>query len=104
MVVMDTDAIHTISYRYCGCDKSDHANNLQQLLRNNWYPATTVDPETCATFASLETFRVLNVVGNINVHDFVGTMERQTDPCQLEKVPVSSCTGRDERHGFDCAL
>ncbi|KAJ7716570.1 hypothetical protein B0H16DRAFT_1338947, partial [Mycena metata] len=87
MVVMDTEAIHTISYRYCGCDRSDHANNLQQLLRNSWYPATTVDPQTCATFTSLETFRTLNVVGNINVHNFVGAMERQTDPCLVVKVP-----------------
>ncbi|KAJ7039474.1 hypothetical protein C8F04DRAFT_1178631 [Mycena alexandri] len=87
MVVMDTEAIHTVSYRYCRCDKADHANNLQQLLRNEWYPATTVDPATCATFRVIETFRILNVVGNINVHNFVGAMERQTDPSQVEKVP-----------------
>lgn len=91
MVVMDTEAIHTVQYRYCGCDKADRANNLEQLMRNEWYPATTVDPATCATFRSLETFRTLNVVGNINVHDFVGSMERQTDPAQVEKVPVSFC-------------
>ncbi|KAJ7038352.1 hypothetical protein C8F04DRAFT_1179974 [Mycena alexandri] len=87
MVVMDTEVIQTVNYRYCGCDKADRANNLEQLMRNGWYPATTVDPETCATFGALETFRTLNVVGNINVHDFVGAMERQTDPCQVETVP-----------------
>ncbi|KAJ7036476.1 hypothetical protein C8F04DRAFT_954001 [Mycena alexandri] len=87
MVVMDTEVIQTVNYRYCGCDKADRSNNLEQLMRNGWYPATTVDPETCATFGALETFRTLNVVGNINVHDFVGAMERQTDPCQVETVP-----------------
>ncbi|KAJ7749884.1 hypothetical protein B0H16DRAFT_1318981 [Mycena metata] len=87
MVVLDTDAIHTVSYRFCGCDRADRANNLEQLMRNAWYPATTVDPDTCATFRLLEMFRTLNVVGNINVHDFVGSMERRTDPSQVDKVP-----------------
>ncbi|KAK7027809.1 CxC2 domain-containing protein [Favolaschia claudopus] len=41
MVVMHFPNIHTVRYRYCGCDVSDRANNLQQLLRNGWYPATT---------------------------------------------------------------
>ncbi|KAJ7734685.1 hypothetical protein B0H16DRAFT_1664977 [Mycena metata] len=41
MAVMDTEAIHTVQYRYCGCDKADRANNLEQLMRNEWYPATT---------------------------------------------------------------
>ncbi|KAJ7790270.1 hypothetical protein B0H13DRAFT_2245702 [Mycena leptocephala] len=70
MVVMDTEYIHTVRYRYCACDMSDRASNLDQLLRSGWYLATTVDPATCATFASLELFRLLNVVRNINVHDF----------------------------------
>ncbi|KAF7351692.1 CxC2 domain-containing protein [Mycena sanguinolenta] len=87
MVVMDTEYIHTVKYRYCGCDKSDRAQNLEQLLRNGWYPATTVDPATCATFAALDLFRLLNVVGNINVHDFVGTLERKTNTSQMKAVP-----------------
>jgi hypothetical protein len=89
MVVIDSQAIHTVRFQYCGCDNSDHANNLEQLLRNSWYPATTVDPATCATFAALELFRLLNVIGNINVHDFVKAVERQTDACQVHNVPVS---------------
>ncbi|KAJ6463803.1 hypothetical protein C8R47DRAFT_1224959 [Mycena vitilis] len=87
MVVMDTEYIHTVNYRFCGCDKADHAGNLEQLLRSGWYPATTVDPDTCATFPSLELFRLLNVVGNINVHDFVGTLERRTNALEVKSVP-----------------
>ncbi|KAJ6488304.1 hypothetical protein C8R47DRAFT_1177489 [Mycena vitilis] len=87
MVVLDTEYIHTVQYRFCGCDKSDHAGNLEQFLRNGWYPATSVDPKTCATFACLELFRLLNVVGNINVHDFVGTLERRTDASKPSSVP-----------------
>ncbi|KAK6992823.1 hypothetical protein R3P38DRAFT_2407559, partial [Favolaschia claudopus] len=83
MVVLDFPHLHTINFKYCACDKSDDANNLQQLLRNRWYPATTVDPGTCATFATLETFRLLNVVSNVNVQDFVKTMERRSDATRV---------------------
>ncbi|KAJ7689131.1 hypothetical protein B0H17DRAFT_937687 [Mycena rosella] len=65
MVLMHTNRIHTISFQYCGCDLSNHANNLRQLLQNSWYPAT------CTTFKVLELYHLLNVVDNINVHDFV---------------------------------
>ncbi|KAJ7765179.1 hypothetical protein B0H16DRAFT_1310155, partial [Mycena metata] len=64
---------------YCNCKKSDTTPPLQQLLWNKWYPATTIDPATCATFATLEMFRLENVVGNINVSDFITAMERQTN-------------------------
>ncbi|KAK7031325.1 CxC2 domain-containing protein [Favolaschia claudopus] len=87
MVVMDFPRIHTIKFRYCACDLSDYANNLQQLLRNGWYPATTVDPGTCVTFSTLETFRLLNVVGNLTVHDGVRVMERGTDAGRMNSIP-----------------
>ncbi|KAK7046798.1 CxC2 domain-containing protein [Favolaschia claudopus] len=87
MVVMHFPNIYSIKFRYCGCDVSDHANNLQQLLRNGWYPATTVDPGTCATLATLKVFRLLNVVGNLSIHDFIKTLERSTDAAGLHSVP-----------------
>ncbi|KAJ6606249.1 hypothetical protein DFH09DRAFT_896192 [Mycena vulgaris] len=89
MVVIHTNGIHTVHFRYCGCGLSDNANNLEQLLRNNWYPATTVDPAMCTTFKSLELYRLLNVVGNINVHDFVRTLEQLTDPTKIKPIPIS---------------
>ncbi|KAJ7240967.1 hypothetical protein C8J57DRAFT_1245082 [Mycena rebaudengoi] len=68
---------------------SDHANNLEQLMCNGWYPALMVDPATCATYVSLDLFRLLNVAGNINVHNFVGTLEQNTDPLGMNKVPIT---------------
>ncbi|KAK7017442.1 CxC2 domain-containing protein [Favolaschia claudopus] len=87
IVVMDFPVIHTVKFRYCGCDISDHANNLQQLLRNGWYPATTVDPGTCATIGTLRTFRLQNAVGNLTVHDLVRIMERSTDATRVNAIP-----------------
>ncbi|KAJ6547928.1 hypothetical protein DFH09DRAFT_1087397 [Mycena vulgaris] len=79
MTVMEAPIIRQIHMRFCKCSKSDSADNLEQLMRNGWYPATVTDPSTCATFRSLESFRLYNVVGNMNVRDFVTAMERVTD-------------------------
>ncbi|KAJ7431195.1 hypothetical protein B0H11DRAFT_2262218 [Mycena galericulata] len=82
LVVIDTSGIHRIRYRFCGCSVSDNANNLSQLLRNAWYPATKTDPDTCATFDVLELFRLLNVGGSVNAHDFISALERKTEPLE----------------------
>ncbi|KAK7045182.1 CxC2 domain-containing protein [Favolaschia claudopus] len=79
LVVIEEPIIHQIQIRYCKCAKSDDADNIEQLLRNGWYPATVTDPGTCATFRTLETYRLYNVVGNFNVRDFVTSVERATD-------------------------
>ncbi|KAJ6458992.1 hypothetical protein C8R45DRAFT_913193 [Mycena sanguinolenta] len=94
LTVIDVTGIHTIHYRFCGCARSDRANNLAQLLRNTWYPASFTNPDTCATFRVLDLFRQLSVVGNMNVRDFVTTLEQLTDAMVgtgLKWMPV--CAG-----------
>ncbi|KAJ6459360.1 hypothetical protein C8R47DRAFT_1226636 [Mycena vitilis] len=93
MVVLDHPYVHEVHYRFCDCgkyDTSETSTTLQQLLRNRWYPATVIDPSTCATFTTLETFRLQNVVGNMNVSDFVTAMEYQTNAIGstgIDRVP-----------------
>ncbi|KAJ7115651.1 hypothetical protein C8R43DRAFT_1138108 [Mycena crocata] len=90
MVVMDVHAIYKVKYRLCGCDLSDTAKGFRQVLRNAWFPATATDPDTCATFEALEMFRHHNVIGNLNVYDFVKALERKTSALGsigLNKVP-----------------
>ncbi|KAJ7107309.1 hypothetical protein C8R43DRAFT_905798 [Mycena crocata] len=87
MVVIHVNGLHIIDFQYCGCDLSDYGLNIYQCMRNLWYPATLVEPATCATFETLELFRLLNVVGNMNVHDFVGSLERLTDATRIKRVP-----------------
>ncbi|KAJ7830690.1 hypothetical protein B0H13DRAFT_2371831 [Mycena leptocephala] len=67
MTVIEAPIIHQVKIRFCGCSKSYDADNLEQLMRNAWYPATVTDPKTCATFRSLESYRLYNVAGNLNV-------------------------------------
>lgn len=92
MVVIEAPVIHQIRFRYCKCEKSDEADNLQQLMRNEWYPATVTEPATCATFKSLEAYRMYSVVGNMNVKDFMTSLERVTNTTAssgMTWVPVS---------------
>ncbi|KAJ7100996.1 hypothetical protein C8R43DRAFT_1141258 [Mycena crocata] len=80
MVVIDTTGIHSVHFNYCGCRPGGRkANELEQLMRGGWYPASLTDPGTCATFNVLDLYRLLNVVGNMNVHDFIRSLERRTD-------------------------
>jgi CxC2 like cysteine cluster associated with KDZ transposases len=93
LTVLHTTGIHMIHYRFCGCKRSDKANNLVQLLRNMWYPASFTDPDSCATFAVLDFYRLLNVIGNVNARDFVTSLERLTDATAgtgLKWLPVRS--------------
>lgn len=92
LTVVDTTRIQEINYRYCKCARSDTANNLVQLLRNGWYPASKTDPDTAATYAVLDLYRLLNVVGNVNSRDFITSLERLTDASAstgMNWVPVS---------------
>ncbi|KAJ7617990.1 hypothetical protein FB45DRAFT_756044 [Roridomyces roridus] len=88
----------SLRYQYCGCRPWQGTSNLDQLIDNAWYPATVVDPATCFTFECFEVFRLLNVVGNISVNDYVGTLKRLTDPLMLSDVPdVYKAFGRCSR-------
>ncbi|KAJ7780810.1 hypothetical protein DFH07DRAFT_950031 [Mycena maculata] len=85
LTIIEALIIHDVRVRYCKCDKSDEADNLAQLLRNAWYPATVTDPGTCATFKTLDAFRHYNV----------------------ERARLRACDGADDRcnsiHGDDLA-
>ncbi|KAJ7055666.1 hypothetical protein C8F01DRAFT_993960 [Mycena amicta] len=89
LVVLDVGGVFVLDVQYCGCTKSLTADHVAQLMNHAWYPATTVNPATCATYKVLEHFRLMAVVGNANVHDFVGCLERMTDPTQVGSVPAS---------------
>ncbi|KAF7296857.1 CxC2 domain-containing protein [Mycena indigotica] len=87
LVVIDTNGVFTLDVRLCGCSRSLSFDLVGQLMGNGWYPATSSELGTCATFRALDLFRMLNVVGNVNAHDFVGSLQRLTDPTLLGQTP-----------------
>lgn len=86
VTVMHVNGVHTVSTSICGCNLSDDTNKWRQYIRMGWYPASTAQPRTLATFECLRTFRRLNVIANVNVRDYVTTLERLTDPMGQEFV------------------
>ncbi|KAF9014806.1 hypothetical protein BDZ89DRAFT_918102, partial [Hymenopellis radicata] len=85
MTVVHTTGIQTAAF--CDCDRCEGLSKWQQALRDGWYPATTVDPQTFATIDVLELHRLLNVCATVNVRDFVTSLEKLTNPCGTEWVP-----------------
>ncbi|KAH7905083.1 hypothetical protein BJ138DRAFT_1138372 [Hygrophoropsis aurantiaca] len=85
MVILDSNGIHSISVKFCGCSASTAVSKRVQLLRLGWYPATVVDPQTCATFRVLEHFSKLKLNGGLNAHDFVAALEQLTVPLTSRK-------------------
>ncbi|KAJ7051050.1 hypothetical protein C8F01DRAFT_1263316 [Mycena amicta] len=79
LVVLDLGGVFVLDVQYCGCTKALTMDHVAQLMNHAWYPATTVNPATCATYRVLEHFRLMAVVANTNAHDFVGCLERMTD-------------------------
>ncbi|KAG2133686.1 uncharacterized protein EDB93DRAFT_1044132, partial [Suillus bovinus] len=50
--VIDAHGIHDVTVNFCGCKTAQI--RYKQLLRARWFPATTADPWTAATFSILE--------------------------------------------------
>lgn len=47
-ILIDTDGIHQIGLDFCGCETAQ--THPKQLLRNRWFPSTSTNPRTAATF------------------------------------------------------
>ncbi|KAK7027577.1 CxC2 domain-containing protein [Favolaschia claudopus] len=49
--VIDVNGVHNVAVQFCACDST--VEHRQQLMRVCWWPATALDPSTCATFGLL---------------------------------------------------
>ncbi|KAJ7429361.1 hypothetical protein B0H11DRAFT_2266008 [Mycena galericulata] len=84
-VLIDVTGIHKIQVRFCKCDS--RIAPWQQLMRVRWWPATMLDPQTCATFAVIRLFQFLNCLGKVTAHDFMCSLEFLTNNDGLNPVP-----------------
>lgn len=85
-VVLHTNGLHTVDVQYCDCSGMERR---VQLLRLGWWPATPLDPRTCATMALLRHFHLLNLQGKLPAYDFYRALELATDNVGLHRLPVS---------------
>ncbi|KAG1787612.1 uncharacterized protein HD556DRAFT_1434387 [Suillus plorans] len=75
--VMDSHGIHEVSLDFCDC--TDAVAHVQQLLRISWFPSTTADPKTAATFHLLEEFHILSFESKVSAYEFYNALARRTD-------------------------
>lgn len=83
-VVMDTNGMHNVSIRFCGCST---VSRPAQLLRYGWYPATTTLPKTCVTLRLLKLFHQLTLQGKVSGYEVYRALENLTDNTGSVAVP-----------------
>ncbi|KAG2096118.1 uncharacterized protein F5147DRAFT_584181 [Suillus discolor] len=83
-VVIDTHRIHEIGLDFCGCETA--ASHYKQLLRARWFPATSTDPRTAATFSILNFFHLLSFESKVSAYEFYHTLARITDNTGIQPI------------------
>ncbi|KAG1852201.1 hypothetical protein F4604DRAFT_1883522 [Suillus subluteus] len=75
--LIDTNGIHEIGLDFCGCETAQ--THTKQLLRTAWFPATTTDPWTAATFQILEQYHLLLFESKCSGYEFYCSVARLSD-------------------------
>lgn len=76
-VLIDVGGIHSLSLDFCGCENAQ--SHMKQLLRVGWFPSTTSDPRTAATFRVLRQYHILSFESKVSAYQFYHSLVRQTD-------------------------
>ncbi|KAH7918799.1 hypothetical protein BV22DRAFT_1199825 [Leucogyrophana mollusca] len=76
-VVIDSHGIHEVGVDFCGCEIAQ--TRTKQLLRARWFPSTSVDPKSAATFRALEEYHLLSFELKVSAYEFYGALVRRTD-------------------------
>ena len=75
--ILHYNGIHNVAIRYCGCERA--ISKHLQLLRRGFYPATQINPRTCASFRLLEQLHLLANNSKTSTYDIYRTLEKLTE-------------------------
>lgn len=75
--VLHNNGIHDVAIDYCGCENAI-AKHLQ-LLRRGLYPASQLNPKTCASFQLLHQLHLLALTSKGSTYDFYRMLEKSTN-------------------------
>ncbi|KAG1846735.1 hypothetical protein F4604DRAFT_1884128 [Suillus subluteus] len=89
--LIHSNGIHEIGLDYCGCGTAQ--TRTKQLLRVAWFPATTSDPRTAATFQVLEQYHLLSFESKASGYEFYHAIAWLTDNTGL-------CPQKDRYEAF----
>ncbi|KAI0693247.1 hypothetical protein C8T65DRAFT_699285 [Cerioporus squamosus] len=90
-VLLDLVGIHELNVDYCGCESALPLH--LQVLRARWFPATSINPKTAATFGLLEMFQTLSGQSKVSAFGYYTTLTRRTDN-------TGTLPPRDHYHAF----
>lgn len=84
--MIDVNGIHEIGLDFCECETAQI--RYKQLLRARWYPATTTDPQTAATFSVLRLYHLLSFESKVSAYEFYHSLARCSDNTGLMAIRV----------------
>ncbi|KAF7323380.1 CxC2 domain-containing protein [Mycena chlorophos] len=76
--VIHSNGIHSVAVDFCACHLCKDAHHVQ-LLRTRWYPATSDQPRTCATFVALDAAHAMSLSSKATLFAFYEHLEWLTD-------------------------
>lgn len=85
-MLLDINGIHRIVLNFCNCE-SAQAHAIQ-LLRVCWYPATTTDPRTAATFRLLDHFQMYTFESKGSAFEYYQALSRLSDNTGTKRPKV----------------
>ncbi|KAH7905178.1 hypothetical protein BJ138DRAFT_1231765, partial [Hygrophoropsis aurantiaca] len=83
-VVIDSNGIHEVGLDFCNCETA--VEYTKQLLRMSWFPATSIDPKSAATFRVLEGFHLLSFESKASSYEFYHALARLTENTGLSPL------------------
>jgi len=85
-VVIDSHGIHCVALDFCNC--STAKSHSQQLLRASWFPSTSDNPRTAATFRVLQQYHLLSLESKVSAYGFYHSLARRSDNTGLMPAKV----------------
>ncbi|KAG2337207.1 hypothetical protein BDR05DRAFT_895604, partial [Suillus weaverae] len=87
-MVIDAHRIHEVGLDFCRCETA--ASHYKQLLHVCWFPATSTDPRTAATFSILKFFHLLSFESKVSMYEFYYMLPHITDNTGIQLIRVCS--------------
>lgn len=86
--VLEINGIHSVALDFCNCATAQ--THDIQLLRARWYPATTTNPRTAATFRLLDHFQMYTFESKGSAFEYYQSLSRLTDNTGTRQPKVLS--------------
>ncbi|KAJ7088319.1 hypothetical protein C8R44DRAFT_751892 [Mycena epipterygia] len=83
-VIVDNLGVHKVALDYCGCGQG--GASTVQLLRAQFFPATTTNPRTAATFSVLRIYHLLSFESKCAAYEFYQSLARETDNMRYKRA------------------